>query len=117
MPGSALSLHETSSFSVVDSGAPRPDWKLTFQGPPTSATFDSVSFGSSREVSVVDLRKTTNTVPHGSRCSGTVVRPSAILKDTGFVVPVSAYQSSGAFPVTLKLASVTSSRSLRLSTK
>ena len=33
---------------------------------------------------MVALRKTTKTVPHGSRCSGTVVRPSAILNEAGF---------------------------------
>ncbi len=68
-----------SLSSVIDGGAPRPGWKLTFHGPSTSATFDSVSFGTVREVSLVALRNTTKTVPHGSRCSGTVVRPSAIL--------------------------------------
>ena len=29
------------------------------------------------------LRKTTNTVPHGSSFNGTVVRPSTILNETG----------------------------------
>ena len=48
---------------------------------------------------------------------GTVVRPSAMLYEAGCDLPVSAYHNSGALPVTRKLASTVSSRSLRLSTK
>ena len=40
--------------------------------------------------------------------SGTVVRPSAILKDAGSDFPVSACHSSGALPVTRKVASTCS---------
>src|SRR4051794_7204616 len=117
IPASVESGQEMSLSSVAEGGAPRSASKLTFHGPSTSATLDSVIFGRVCEVSLVVLRKTTNTVPHGSRCRGTVVRPSAILNEAGFDVPVSAYQSSGAFPVTRNVASTVSSRSLRLSMK
>src|SRR5271157_50559 len=116
-PASWLSLHDDSFSRVIDGGAPRSGWKLTFHGPSIVASCVSVTLGSVRAVSLVGSRNTTNTVPHGSRCNGTVVRLSAILYDTGSDLPVSACQSSGALPFTRKLASTVSSRSLRLSTK
>src|ERR1035441_116321 len=102
---SLLSLQDASLSSVIVGGAPRPGWKLTFHGPSTVATCFSVLAGSVKEVPLVALWKTTNTVPQGSSVRGIVVRPSAILKDTGSDFPVSACHSSGAFPVTRKVAS------------
>src|ERR1017187_4641218 len=114
---SLLSLQDASLSSVIVGGAPRPGWKLTFHGPCNGATWFSVLAGSVKEVPLVALWKTTNTVPQGSSVRGIVVRPSAILKDTGSDFPVSACHSSGAFPATRKVASSCSPRSLRLSTK
>ena len=47
-------------------------------------------------------------VPQGSRVSGTVVRPLLDWKAAGVTAPVSGWKSSGARPVTRKLASVVS---------
>ena len=53
-----------------------PAGRLTFHGPSTVASSVSVIFGQrARRCAVAGLRKTTKTVPQGSRCSGTVVRP------------------------------------------
>src|ERR1035438_10376928 len=117
LPFGTPSLHDDSLSSEMDGGAPRFGWKLTLHGPSKLASCDLVFAGSVREVSLVALRKTTKTVPHGSRVSGTVVRPSEILKEVASVWPVSARHSSGSFPVMRNVASTCSVRSLRLSTK
>ena len=66
-PGSVLSLHEASLSSVVDGGAPRSGWKLTFQAPSIVSSLLSIIVERVRELSLAGLRKTTNTVPQGSR--------------------------------------------------
>ena len=105
-PGFSLRLQSESSSSVMESGAPRPGWNVTFHGPLMVVTFVVVLVGIAREVSDVGLRNTTKTVPQGSSCSGTVVRPSATLKDTGSEVPVSARHNSGCLPATRNEASI-----------
>src|ERR1700733_4235761 len=116
-PASELSLHDDSVSSVIDDGAPQSGGKLTFHGPSTVVSCFSTTAGTVWLVSLVGFRKTTNTVPHGSSCSGTVVRPSAMVKETGSVFPVSAYHNSGALPVTRNVACTCAPSSLRLSTK
>src|SRR5947209_1795988 len=98
----------------MDAGAPRSGWNATFHGPFTAASSVSTSFGVVCDVSVVGLRNTTNTVPHGSNCNGTVVRPPAIVNDAGAVFPVSEYHSSGVLPPTRNVASKLVSLSPRL---
>src|SRR4051794_2826072 len=104
-PASELSLHEASLSSMMESGAPRPVWKLTFHEPSSVASSFFCPVEMVRLDTDVGLRKTTKTLPQGSRSSGTVVRPPAILKLTGSDLPVSACQSSGSLPVTRKVAS------------
>ncbi len=96
-PVSLFSVHDASMSRVIDGGAPHFAGKPTVHGPDNVANCVSVVAGTLWDVSLVGFRKTTKTVPHGSRLSGTVVWPSAIVKDTGSVLPVSAYQSSGSF--------------------
>src|ERR1035438_10600960 len=96
----AESGQDASVFSVIEGGAPRSGSKLTVHGPSTLVKVVCVTLGNWRAISDVALRNTTNTVPHGSRCSGTVVRPSAIVYEACSVFPVSARQSSGDLPVT-----------------
>src|SRR5579859_7466635 len=102
---------------MIDEGAPRPGWNPTFHGPLTVATAVSVTAGATYEDSEVGLRNITKTVPHGSRCNGTVVRPFTTLKEAASVVAVSARHNSGRKPATRNVASSDSSWSLRLSTK
>src|SRR5580658_3913277 len=106
-----------SLSSVTEGGAPRSGWKLTLHGPSTVDNCDSATLGSVRDVAVAGWRKTTKTVPHGSRFRGTVVRPSAIVNEAGSALPVSACHNSGALPVTLKVASTFAASSPRLATK
>src|SRR5438445_1175516 len=94
-PASVLLVHESSLSTVTDAGAPRPGWKITFHEPSSVASCVSTSLGKVRDIAVVGLRNTTNTVPQGSKCSGTVVRPPAILYEAGSDLPVSAYHNSG----------------------
>src|ERR1700756_1113086 len=108
-PSSELLLQEINWSRAIFVGAPRFGSKLRSHGPSTVASVVSTIFGRLREVVLAGLRNTTNTVPQGSRCRGTVVRLSAIWNDAGSVVPVSACHSSASFPVTRKLASKTSS--------
>ena len=79
MPGSTLVAHDASVSRVMDAGAPRLGWKLRFHGPPMVASEDSAIAGKVRAGAAAGLRKTTKTVPQGSRCSGTVVRPFAMI--------------------------------------
>src|SRR5882724_3465624 len=116
-PLSWLSLQEESLSITADAGAPRPGWKVTFQEPSTVVNCVSVIFGKSRDGAVTGLRNTTNTVPHGSRCNGTVVPAALIWYAAGSNLPDSACHNSASLPVTRKVASTVSSRSLRLSTK
>src|SRR5262249_41223415 len=102
---------------LMDGGAPRSAWKATFQGPSTARSCVSAGFGIVCDVSFVGLRNTTNTVPHGSRCSGTVVRPPATEYEAEAVLPVSEYHNSGALPAKRKVASNAESLSPRLSRK
>jgi hypothetical protein len=44
-PASVLSLHDESSSSVIDGGAPRSGGKLTFHGPSMIAIWVSVTLG------------------------------------------------------------------------
>ena len=103
---------------VTRSGAPRPGWNRT-----SHASLDGRQrlFGRGRQrpgrARPRACGSTTNTAPHGSRCSGTVVRPFAIRNDAGSRRPVSACQSSASLPLTRNVASTSSSRSLRLFTK
>src|SRR5262245_21637682 len=115
-PASALVLHDVSVSKVTLSGAPRPGWNATSHAPSTVVSAVSAVAGNVRSVDA-GFRNTTNTVPQGSRCSGTVVRPFAMRNDAGSRRPVSAYQSSASLPVTRNVASTFSSRSLRLFTK
>ena len=103
--------------SVMPAGAPRSGWKRSCHGPLTAARSTSTVAGTVRDGAVAGLRNTTNTVPHGSRWSGTVVRPATTRNDAGSREPVSACHSSGCRPLTRKVASTSSARALRLSTK
>src|SRR5579871_1345340 len=87
-PSSGLSLQEVSLSIVIFGGAPRFGSKLRSQGPSIVATVVSTVFDRLRDCVFAGLRKTTNTVSHGSRCNGTVVRPFAIWNDAGSVVPL-----------------------------
>src|SRR5947209_1531774 len=101
----------------MESGAPRPVWNLRSHGPSIVVTVVSLSCGSRCDDSDVRLPKTTNTVPHGSSLSGTVVRSPEMEYETSSLFPVSAYQSIGTRPATRNVAFVWIGLSLRLSIK
>src|SRR5690242_19680127 len=90
---------------LMEAGAPRSGWKATVHGPSTEESCVFVSLGRACEVSLVGLRNTTKTVPHGSRWSGTVMRPDAMEKEAGTVLPVSEYHNSGDLPARRNVAS------------
>jgi hypothetical protein len=72
-PVSEFSLQEAILSSVIEGGAPRSGWNVSFQGPSTVANSVVLCKDSVRVVAVEVLRKTTKTEPHGSSVIGTVV--------------------------------------------
>src|SRR5258708_37761901 len=99
MPASEFSFQAVSLSKVALAGAPQLASKATDHGPSTVAMLVSAVLGSMWLVSFVALRKTTKTVPQDSSLRGTVVRPSAMVKEADSDLPVSGCQSSAALPV------------------
>src|SRR6478609_784172 len=76
IPSSALSFQSVSFSKVAEAGAPRSGGKLTCHGPSMLPSDVSTTVGKVRDGELAGERNTTNTVSHGARYKGTVVRPS-----------------------------------------